>query len=65
MRFSVKSTLWTWKADSLFCRVERSEYDIYIGNFPFHFEEKDLRDLFEEHNIEVGVIRLKHCGTKT
>ena len=44
---------------SLFCRVEGAEYEIYIGNFPVCFTEKDLRDLFADHNIEVGVIRLK------
>ena len=42
-----------------FCRVEGAEYEIYIGNFPIHFDDKDLRDLFEEYNIEVGKIRRK------
>ena len=42
----------------------RAEYEIYIGNYPVRFKEEDLRDLFKEHNIEVGVIRLKHDGQK-
>ena len=50
----------TTKFECRFCRVEGAEYEIYIGNFPVPFDEKDLRDLFVEHNIEVGVIRLKH-----
>ena len=44
--------------------IYRAEYEIYIGNYPVRFKEEDLRDLFKEHNIEVGVIRLKHDGQK-
>ena len=43
---------------------ERSRYEIYIGNYPVYFEERDLRDLFEEHNIEVRTVRLKKDGHK-
>merc|ERR1719151_540169 len=43
---------------------DRAEYEIYIGNYPVRFKEEDLRELFKEHNIEVGVIRLKHDGQK-
>merc|ERR1719264_2161043 len=46
------------------CRGRGAEYEIYIGNYPVRFKEEDLRDLFKEHNIEVGVIRLKHDGQK-
>ena len=54
----------TAQSDCRFCRVAGAEYEIYIGNFPVDFDEKDLRELFEEHKIEVGVIRLKQEGPK-
>lgn len=46
------------------CWVEGAQFEIYIGNFPVRFDEKDLRDLFEEHNIDIGVIRLKQKRAK-
>ena len=59
MRSSLQSMLLASKVFCQFYRVEGAKYEIYIGNFPIHFNEKDLRDLFEEHNIEVGKIRQK------
>ena len=42
----------------------RAEHEIYIGNYPVRFRESDVRKLFEDHNIKVGAIRLKHDGLK-
>jgi len=42
----------------------RAEHEIYIGNYPVRFRESDVRKLFEDHNIKVDAIRLKHDGLK-
>jgi len=42
----------------------RAEHEIYIGNYPIKFKESDIRKLFEEHDVKVGAIRLKHDGLK-
>jgi len=43
---------------------KRAEHEIYIGNYPVKFKESDVRKLFEEHDVKVGAIRLKHDGLK-
>ena len=42
----------------------RAEHEIYIGNYPVKFKEPDVRKLFEDHQVKVGAIRLKHDGLK-
>ena len=42
----------------------RAEHEIYIGNYPVKFKESDVRKLFEDHQVKVGAIRLKHDGLK-
>ena len=42
----------------------RPQHEIYIGNYPVRFRENDVRKLFEEHEVEVSTIRLKHDGLK-
>lgn len=42
----------------------KAEYEIYIGNYPGKFREEDLRDLFEDYEIQVGGIRMKNDGHK-
>lgn len=43
---------------------DRAPFEIYIGNYPVRFRENDVRNLFQEHGIEVTTIRLKHDGHK-
>merc|ERR1719259_1016118 len=43
---------------------ERAPHEIYIGNYPVRFRENDVRKLFEEHDVKVSTIRLKHDGLK-
>jgi len=43
---------------------ERAPHEIYIGNYPVRFREADVRKLFEEHDVKVNTIRLKHDGLK-
>merc|ERR1712019_156108 len=43
---------------------KRAEHEIYIGNYPVKFREADVRKLFEDHQVKVGAIRLKHDGLK-
>merc|ERR1711994_760863 len=43
---------------------DRAPFEIYIGNYPVRFRESDVRNLFQEHGIEVTTIRLKHDGHK-
>jgi len=43
---------------------KRAEHEIYIGNYPVKFREADVRKLFEENDIKVGAIRMKHDGLK-
>ena len=42
----------------------RAPFEIYIGNYPVRFRENDVRKLFEEHDVTVTTIRLKHDGHK-
>ena len=42
----------------------RAEHEIYIGNYPVKFKEPDVRKLFEDHQVKVSAIRLKHDGLK-
>ena len=42
----------------------RAVHEIYIGNYPVKFKESDVRKLFDDHDIKVGKIRLKHEGLK-
>ena len=42
----------------------RAEHEIYIGNYPVKFKESDVRKLFEDHQVTVGAIRMKHDGLK-
>ena len=42
----------------------RAEHEIYIGNYPVKFKEPDVRKLFEDHQVKVGAIQLKHDGLK-
>ena len=42
----------------------RAVHEIYIGNYPVTFRESDVRKLFDDHDIKVGKIRLKHEGLK-
>ena len=43
---------------------EKPEYEVYIGNYPAKFKEDDIRDMFEENDIMVRNIRMKHDGWK-
>lgn len=43
---------------------KRAEHEIYIGNYPVKFKEADVRKLFEEREIKVAAIRMKHDGLK-
>merc|ERR1711915_36243 len=43
---------------------KRAEHEIYIGNYPVKFREADVRKLFEDNDIKVGAIRMKHDGLK-
>jgi len=43
---------------------DRAPFEIYIGNYPVRFRENDVRKLFEEHDVIVTTIRLKHDGHK-
>lgn len=43
---------------------KRAEHEIYIGNYPVKFREADVRKLFEEREIKVAAIRMKHDGLK-
>jgi len=43
---------------------KRAEHEIYIGNYPVKFREADVRKLFEENEIKVAAIRMKHDGLK-
>merc|ERR1712018_424054 len=43
---------------------DRAPFEIYIGNYPVRFRESDVRKLFEEHDVKVSTIRLKHDGHK-
>merc|ERR1711953_436835 len=43
---------------------DRAPFEIYIGNYPVRFRENDVRKLFEEHDVTVTTIRLKHDGHK-
>eukprot|EP00092_Neocalanus_flemingeri_P020310 GFUD01022000.1.p1 GENE.GFUD01022000.1~~GFUD01022000.1.p1 ORF type:complete len:423 (+),score=175.76 GFUD01022000.1:190-1458(+) len=43
---------------------KRAEHEIYVGNYPVKFREADVRKLFEDNEIKVGAIRLKHDGLK-
>ena len=47
-----------------FCVLSRAPHEIYIGNYPVRFRENDVRKLFEEHDVKVSTIRLKHDGLK-
>ena len=38
----------------------RAEHEVYIGNYPVHFKEEDVRNLFQDNGIEVGTIRMKY-----
>merc|ERR1719315_936788 len=38
----------------------RAEHEVYIGNYPVHFKEEDVRNLFQESGVEVGTIRMKY-----
>ena len=42
----------------------KPEHEVYIGNYPVKFRDCDIRDLFEEYDIMVGDIRMKHDGWK-
>jgi len=42
----------------------RAEHEIYIGNYPVKFREGDVRKLFEDNQVKVGAIRMKHDGLK-
>ena len=44
--------------------IFRAPHEIYIGNYPVRFREADVRKLFEEHDVKVNTIRLKHDGLK-
>merc|ERR1712235_71925 len=43
---------------------QRAEHEIYIGNYPVKFKDSDVRKLFEDHQVTVGAIRMKHDGLK-
>merc|ERR1719300_1441176 len=42
----------------------KAVHEIYIGNYPVKFKESDVRKLFDDHDIKVAKIRLKHEGLK-
>ena len=42
----------------------KAVHEIYIGNYPVKFKESDVRKLFDDHDIKVGKICLKHEGLK-
>ena len=42
----------------------KPEHEVYIGNYPVKFREGDIKDLFEDYDITVGDIRMKHEGWK-
>lgn len=43
---------------------DRAEHEIYIGNYPVEYGEEELKKLFTEYGVEVGILRMKSDGHK-